>query len=132
MDSNEIKAARAVIEAATFGDGLWIYTPPKRPGAEIGWVESEEGMPIARIDNDKIGTFLAAARLGWPKALDEIEAITKNYEEMRGAWHSCYEENASLRAALEWYADKNRYTYPSAGPPPIDKDKGLKARKALK
>ena len=68
MTPDEIAADRAVIDAATSGPGPWTA-----PGYEV-WA-----------------AFIAAARTGWPRALDALEAAQ--------------EGNDSLGAMVEWLAE---------------------------
>lgn len=59
MTPEEIAADRAVIDAATDGPGQWTA-----PGYEV-WA-----------------AFIAAARTGWPRALDALEAAQAEVERL--------------------------------------------------
>jgi len=84
MTPEEIAADRAVIDAATDGP-WWIEQTPDRQSAVVAgaWVTLDWGDPDA--------TFIAAARTGWPRALDALEAAQ--------------EGNDRLGAMVEWLAE---------------------------
>ncbi len=68
MTPDEIAADRAVIDAATDGP-WWIEQTPDRQSAVVAgaWVTLDWGDPDA--------AFIAAARTGWPRALDALEVM---------------------------------------------------------
>lgn len=75
MTSDEIKRAREIIEAATpgewwipGGDGDSVWT---KIGEDEGYVASTYTDANAHSD----AQFIAAARTGWPAALDEVERL---------------------------------------------------------
>ncbi len=78
MTPDEIAADRAVIDAATDGP-WWIEQTPDRQSAVVAgaWVTLDWGDPDA--------AFIAAARTGWPRALDALEAVTRERDAYRKA-----------------------------------------------
>jgi hypothetical protein len=84
MTPDEIAADRAVIDAATDGP-WWIEQTPDRQSAVVAgaWVTLDWGDPDA--------AFITAARTGWPRALDALEAAQ--------------EGNDRLGAMVEWLAE---------------------------
>ena len=104
MTPDDIAADRAVIDAAIGGPGPWTA-----PGYEV-WV-----------------AFIAAARTGWPRALDALEAaqaeaelaritvaedaglrimnLAAEVERLCAALEAAQEDNDRLGAMVEWQAE---------------------------
>jgi hypothetical protein len=122
MTPADIKAARAVIEAATPGPWVHCDLDTKIAGPYNRVCESPSGSSDVfaerkhHIDCDSDADnmkFIAAARTGWPEALDEVERLqnllekAENYrcrsvaeavELLRGHYET---EQAKLRAENE-------------------------------
>lgn len=69
MTTDEIKQARAVCEAATPGPWAVETRHPSDPRRIVG----PAGESIAYPVSPKHAAFIAAARTGWPAALDALE-----------------------------------------------------------
>lgn len=140
MTHEEIQAARAVINAAT--PGSWKVFG-ERPDCADLYIPGAIAHNFRPKEN---AVFIAAARTGWPQALDEIErlsacldvareAATQSADYWCEAYRTCLKEklivNERCRTsaarekvlveALEWYAEN--YTHIGDG--------GNKARAAL-
>jgi len=86
ISPDEIAADRAVIDAATTGE--WVADHMLVISTRAGWWS-----PM-KYDGHRVGpdaAFIAAARTGWPRALDALEAAQ--------------EGNDSLGAMVEWLAE---------------------------
>lgn len=95
MTPDEIAADRAVIDAATGGD--WQVLVGASWAGEVV-VATSDGHPIAVVSTAPAdpgaiadATAIAAARTGWPRALDALEAAQ--------------EGNDRLGAMVEWLAE---------------------------
>ena len=103
---DEIAADRAVIDAATSGPGPWTA-----PGYEV-WA-----------------AFIAAARTGWPRALDALEVMADAVVDEMARAEKAEAEVARLRdAVLAYCADDDSHTdscalwlpYPTGTEPACD------------
>lgn len=82
IDSDRIAADRAIIEAAT--PGPWeaqIYAPATYRNSVF---VSNTGEIVAHVTVDDNATFIAAARTGWPAALDEVERLWAEIDRLNG------------------------------------------------
>lgn len=73
MTPEKIKKARAIIDAAT--SGPWEHDW-ENAGVEVPYPNRKEIVIRGEDDNYNSNLeFIAAARIGWPRALDEIERL---------------------------------------------------------
>lgn len=87
MKPGEIAEARAIIEAATEGDWEYIDTGPANLGQYTG-VLCKGKYRIVAISGANLACnmqFIAAARDGWPAAVDEVERLQAKVAELRQA-----------------------------------------------
>jgi hypothetical protein len=88
MTNEEIAEARRICDEAT--EEPWIYWNAIALGQPVGpaLVHQELGPSICELTGAQAvgggpnGVFIAAARQGWPKALDEIEQLQKENKEL--------------------------------------------------
>jgi hypothetical protein len=126
MTPEEIAKAKVLCEAATPGpweDQSTCIAQDVAPWATVVGLE-DRGAPYMRYDELVIApqdaAFIAEARTLLPKALEALEIARDASLAKSGALKAYIDENARLRAALEWYADMLP-----------DHDFGKRAREAL-
>ena len=78
LTDREITDALALCEAAT--PGPWAYETPLPPAGatEVHWPVSladDDVMPVCDYIRLEDARFIAAARTGWPKALEEVQRL---------------------------------------------------------
>ena len=90
MTPDEIAADRAVIDAAT--GGYWQVLVGASWAGEVV-VATSDGHPIAVVSTAPAdpgaiadATAIAAARTGWPRALDEVERLQEYVRKARAAF----------------------------------------------
>jgi hypothetical protein len=105
----EQASERAIIEAATPGPwevdatkalgayGVYFGLSLDRPSRICSMLPGES----PRVRRDADAAFIAAARTGWPKALDERDAAIARLAECERERDRMAEEITRLRAALE-------------------------------
>lgn len=135
MNSDEVRAAREIIAAATPGpwaEKIYItehFSLVNSCGPQHHTsLNGQENMERAEAD----AKFIAAARTGWPQALDAAE----NWQEVAKQTHVFLKERMDeverLRAALEFYANKRNYfMWPDEPGSRAFNDRGARARAAL-
>lgn len=104
MDDAEIETARAVIAAATRGP----WQTDKSKGWPIAYVGDGAYVATAPMpgeayasDGVKDAAFIAAARTGWPKALDALVASRAERDQWKQKWSDLRDMYARSRNELE-------------------------------
>lgn len=112
MTDDDIKRDRAIIDAATPGEwttSVGVYEDPDGDEdltfARGPMVNRRKFKDVAgwRAQGKADAAFVAAARTGWPRALDEVERLRM---ELRGAQIQIEDRGASFAAVL---AERNAY-----------------------
>lgn len=127
MTPEQIAKAREIIDAATPGPWRWrvfgneqaLYADhgPRHIMVSGGYTTNEMGILNPMKEGQPVSDFIAAARTGWPEALDEnerLQAILKKQIEFKTAHEidgaiGCHNHLIRLEKKCEEQRDKYNY-----------------------
>ena len=108
MTPEEIAADRAVIDTATDGPWGWRhFGDDARYSCRVVSYQVDPWAVVADdIETDADAAFIAAARTGWPRALDALEAAQEGNARLREALDEAIRHKVELDDLREWVAGR--------------------------